>query len=116
MPYPLLLHAKHQGTDTVYQSFGQWVVPWRFQSLEEEYRALRAGVGLIDYSTQALIEAQGADRLSFLHNLLTNDIRRLAPGQGCQAALLTPNAKLIAELIVFADSTSVWLHCDATRA
>ena len=113
MPYPLLLHAKHQGTEVIYQPFGSWVVPWRFQSLEQEYRALRDAVGLIDYSTQALIQVEGADRVAFLHNLLSNDIKRLAPGQGCQAALLTPNAKLIAELLVLADPTAVWLMCDA---
>ena len=116
MSIPLLLHSKHAGETVTYRVFGPWVVPWRFHSPKEEYRALRTGIGLIDYSTQALIEVQGTDRLSFLHNLLTNDIKRLESGQGCRAALLTPNAKFIAELLILADSTSVWLLCDATRA
>ncbi len=116
MSYPLLLHAKHQGANVVYQPFGSWIVPWRFDSLEPEYRALRERVGLIDYSTQALIQVEGTDRVSFLHNLLSQDIKRLQSGQGCQAALLQSNAKLIAELVVLADPTSLWLLCDATRA
>ncbi len=116
MATTLLLHAKHHGTETLYQPFGPWIVPWRFTSLEAEYHALRTGVGLIDYSAQALIQVQGADRVSFLHNLLTNGIKRLTPGSGCQAALLTANAKLIAPLLVLADPDALWLLCDVERA
>ncbi len=115
MVMPLLLHGRHAGPHILYQPFGPWIVPWRFGSLEEEYLALRTGVGLIDDSTQALLEVQGADRTSFLHNLLTNDIKRLTPGTGCRSALLTPNAKLIAEFLVLVDPSSIWLLCDATR-
>jgi len=115
MSYPLLLHAKHHRSAT-YQPFGEWLVPWRFQSLEAEYQRIRSEVGLIDYSTQALIELRGADRVGFLHNLLTNDIKRLSPGTGCQAALLTASAKLIADLLVFAEPEALWLLGDANRA
>ena len=111
MPIPLLLHGKHDGS-VLYEPFGPWIVPWRFTSPEEEYATLRTTAGLVDYSTQALIELQGADRASFLQRLLTNDIARLVPGTGCYAALLDPSAKLIAPLIVFADPDALWLMCD----
>ncbi|MBI4003529.1 MAG: aminomethyl transferase family protein [Candidatus Omnitrophica bacterium] len=116
MPYPLLLHSKHCEAPVTYEPFGEWLVPWRFDSLETEYRALRTGAGLIDYSTQAIIEVRGADRADFLHNLLSNDIKRLTAGQGCRAALLTAGAKLLAELLVVADADTLWLLCDANRA
>ena len=126
MPIPLLLHGRHAGPDVVYQPFGPWIVPWRFQPAcpagavgrpaAAEYDALRAGVGLLDYSIQALIEVRGADRAAFLHQLLTNEIRRLAPGAGCQAALVTPSAKLIADLLVLADADALWLLCELPRA
>jgi len=116
MAYPLLLHSKHHDTGVTYEVLGDWVVPWRFGSFAAEYHTLHDGVGLIDYSTQALIEVQGADRVSFLHSLLTNDIKRLTPGTGCRAALLNPNATLIADCLVMADPSSLWLLCDANRA
>ena len=84
-------------------------------SIEEDYRALRTGVGLVDCATQALIEVTGADRAAFLHTLLTNDIKRLASGGGCLAALLTPSAKLVATLLVLADTEALWLLCDRPR-
>lgn len=116
MPYPLLLHSKHRGASVTYEPFGEWLVPWRFGSPDAEYRALRTGAGLIDYSTQALIEVRGPDRAGFLHNLLSSDIKRLTPGHGSQAALLTAGAKLLAELLVVADEDVLWLLCDANRA
>ncbi|MBI3084000.1 MAG: hypothetical protein HYY90_06510, partial [Candidatus Omnitrophica bacterium] len=87
----LLLHGRHTRDAVEYQPLGQWIVPWRFGSFEAEYEALRAGAGLIDFSTQALIEVRGRDRATFLNALLTNDIKRLSPGTGCRAALLDPS-------------------------
>lgn len=116
MPIPLLLHGTHRHPGIAYQTLGPWIVPWQFESVEEEYRALRARAGLIDYSTQALIEVGGSDRSDFLHRLLTNDIKRIRPGGGCLAALLTPSAKLISEMLVLADADSVWLLCDLQAA
>jgi folate-binding protein YgfZ len=116
MPIPLILHGKHSRSPIAYEPFGPWIVPWRFASFDEEYRALRAGAGLIDYSVLAAIEAQGQDRAAFLQNLLSNDVKRLAVGGGCQAALLTPEAKLIALLVVLADPASLWLLCPVERA
>ncbi|MBI3330610.1 MAG: aminomethyl transferase family protein [Candidatus Omnitrophica bacterium] len=116
MPPTLLLHGKHGGPAVRYEPLGEWLVPWRFGAFEDEYRALRAGAALIDYSTQALLECRGADRTSFLQRLLTNDLMRLSPGSGCRAALLTPSAKLLAELLVLADAEALWLLCDLPRA
>lgn len=112
MAVTLLLHGRHMGPTVRYEPLGPWIVPWRFHAFEEEYAALRSGAGLIDYSTQAVLECRGADRTEFLQRLLTNDVARLSPGAGCQAALLTPSAKLIAAMLVLADPDALWLVCD----
>ena len=119
MPIPLLLHGTHQrppAPPVLYEPFGPWIVPWRFGSIETEYAALRHGAGLIDSSTQAQVECRGADRISFLHRLLTNDIARLTPGTGCPAALLTASAKLTAPLLVLCEAETTWLLCDLPLA
>ena len=116
MPLTLLLHGRHADFPVLYQPFGSWIVPWRFGPTEEAYQSLRHGVGLVDDSTQALIEIRGADRVRFLQAIVTNDVKRLTPHTGCRAALLDPHAKCLAELIVLADPDALWLLCDLERA
>ena len=115
MNLTLLLHGKH-GPAVTYEPCGLWLVPWRFADAEAEYRALRVSTGLLDYSTQALIEVRGSDRADFLQRLLTNDIARLTSGSGCRAALLDASARLLADLVVLADPDALWLLCELTRA
>jgi len=67
----------------------------------EEYAAVRHGAGVIDLGARGRIVVRGADRKTFLHALLTNDIALLAPGTGCYAALLTPQGRMIADMQVF---------------
>jgi folate-binding protein YgfZ len=116
MADPLLLHGPAHGPDIRYEAVGGWLMPHSFSSPQQEYTALRRTAGLIDLSLLAWIEAGGPDRIEWLQRLLTNDLASLAPGTGCQAALLAPNAWLIAQLLVLADEDRLWLLCDAHRA
>jgi glycine cleavage system aminomethyltransferase T len=47
-----------------------------------------------------LLIVAGKDAAHFLHNLLTANIETLKPGQMRPAALLTPQGKIIAEMLV----------------
>jgi glycine cleavage system aminomethyltransferase T len=87
-----------------------------FSGVEAEYAALRDRAGLLDWSTHVLVEIEGRDRVDFLHRILTNDIKRLRPGHGVRAALVTANGKLVAELVVLAEADRHRLIVDATRA
>jgi folate-binding Fe-S cluster repair protein YgfZ len=49
-----------------------------------EYAAVRQGVGLIDRSDADVLEVTGRDRVTFLHAMLSNDIKALA-GAGVPA-------------------------------
>jgi folate-binding protein YgfZ len=66
-----------------------------------EYLATRRGAGMIDLGTRGRVAVRGADRKTFLHALLTNDIALLSAGTGCYAALLTPQGRMIADMNVF---------------
>jgi tRNA-modifying protein YgfZ len=46
------------------------------------------------------LAVRGPDASDFVQRLLSNDVAALAPGQGCDALLLTPKARLIASLRV----------------
>jgi len=66
----------------------------------DQYTAAHERAVLIDRSAQGKIALTGADRASFLHALLTNDVARLAAGTGTYAAYLTPQGRMISDMRV----------------
>ncbi|HVA47166.1 MAG TPA: glycine cleavage T C-terminal barrel domain-containing protein [Pirellulales bacterium] len=58
------------------------------QTFEQQYQALTEAAGLVDFTHRTRIEVTGDDRAGFLHNLSTNDVKRLQPDSGCEAFLL----------------------------
>src|SRR5262245_63319474 len=67
-----------------------------------EYEAVRNAVGLIDHDDAGVLEVTGRDRASFLHAMLSNDIKALAPGRGCAASFLDVHGKVQVLLLVWA--------------
>ena len=68
-----------------------------------EDAAVRERAGLIDRRDWGVVEATGRDRASFLHALLSNDVKALGPGQGCAATLLDVHGKVQVMLGALAD-------------
>jgi folate-binding protein YgfZ len=66
----------------------------------DHYEALHDGTGLLDRRTRGRLLLTGADRKSYLQGLLTNDIAALSAGQGCYAALLTAQGRMLSDMRV----------------
>ena len=69
-------------------------------ALSPSYVAARNRAGLIARNP-GLIVVSGRDRASYLQGLLTNDVVALTPGQGCYAAYLTAQGRMISDLRVY---------------
>src|SRR2546429_47319 len=67
----------------------------------EEYALVRRQVGLLDRTDFGVLELTGRDRASFLHALVSNEIKALGPGQGCAATLLDVHGKVQVLLFVW---------------
>jgi folate-binding protein YgfZ len=67
----------------------------------DAYAAARHRAALLDRSDRGRLVVSGKDRASYLQGLLTNDIAALKAGQGCYAAYLTPQGRMIADLFVY---------------
>ena len=67
----------------------------------EETAAARAAVGVAEPPAPVLLRAAGADGVSFLHRLLSCDVRSLAPGAGTEGLLLTAKGKVTASFSLF---------------
>src|SRR5258706_14090277 len=65
------------------------------------YDAARHRAAFLDRNHLGRIVVSGADRASYLQGLLTNDVVALKAGQGCYAAYLTAQGRMIADLHVY---------------
>lgn len=81
-----------------------------------EIEAARGGAVLVDLSGRGRIELTGEDRVSFLHSQTTNDIKRLMPGEGCYAAILTPKGRIVADMTVLCLPDRLLLDCENQAA
>ena len=80
------------------------------------YRALRDGAAVAERADRGLIAVRGDDRAGFLQGLLTNDVEALADGDGCYAAWLTPQGRMLADLDVLHAGDALLLDVDAAAA
>ena len=78
------------------------ILPERFSDFEKEYRAARQSVALFDTNWHAIFLLTGQDRMQYLHNTSSADIKSLAEGRGILALLLNPQGHILAELEVYA--------------
>ena len=74
------------------------------------YEALASGAGVVDFGDRTLIELTGDDRKRFLHNLSTNEFSSLPLQAGCEAFLTNVQGKILAHVLVFAESESLILE------
>jgi folate-binding protein YgfZ len=69
-----------------------------------------------DLTGRGAILLTGKDRASFLHGLVTNDVKELTPGTGCAAAFLTPKGKLLADCVVLCEEDRLEIDCEPSLA
>ena len=65
------------------------------------YQAAHGRAATIDRSDRGRIVVSGRDRAAYLQGLLTNDIVALKSGEGCYAAYLTPQGRMIADVFAY---------------
>src|SRR2546421_5306004 len=109
-PSPFVALARARGA--ALQSYGGHELAETFGDPIEECASVRSAAGLFDLSFRAGLSFTGADRTTFLHNLLSNDVAGLRPGAGCYATLLTRESKVVADTYVFCGNDSIRLELD----
>src|SRR5512147_898117 len=81
----------------------------------DHYRALHEAAGVCERREAAFIGATGKDRLGYLHAMFTNDIAALTPGRGCYSAYLTPQGRMIADMVVLELGDLALVRLDAAK-
>ncbi|HWM89921.1 MAG TPA: glycine cleavage T C-terminal barrel domain-containing protein [Thermoanaerobaculia bacterium] len=80
--------------------------------IEEEYRALREGAGITELSWRGGLELLGPDRLRFLHNYVTCDVKGLAPGMGAYGFFTSPQGRILSDAVLLAQEDRLWVEVD----
>jgi glycine cleavage system aminomethyltransferase T len=81
-----------------------WLLPAHFGDPVAEYHAVRNHVGILDLCQRNILRFTGYDRISFLRDRISNDLKALTPGQGLHTAFLDGNGKIIADARIFCSS------------
>jgi len=66
--------------------------------MTEGYDALRQGAAWLDLDSRGRIVARGRDRARLLHNITSNEVKKMVPGDSCYAFLLNPQGRIQADL------------------
>jgi folate-binding protein YgfZ len=80
----------------------------------EGYRALTTAAGVVRRGDRGVLSVTGADRLTWLQGLLTNDVAALPVGGICAAAYLTPQGRMITDMRVINESGRTLLDVPAS--
>jgi folate-binding protein YgfZ len=78
-----------------------------YGSVTAEYDALQTRTVVFDRSHRGRVRVSGPKAAEMVAGLVTNDVIGLAPGQGCYAAALTAKGKVVADLRIFVEESSV---------
>ena len=84
-------------------------IPWHYGDPHAEQRRLVDGVGAVDLSNRGVIRVRGSDRLSWLHDLTTQHLLKLTPGQSTLALILDPHGHVEHELHLVDTGESTWI-------
>lgn len=109
------LYDLHKALGASFAEYAGWELPERFGDPLEEYQAVRRQVGILDLSFRGKLRLAGPDRVRFLQGMVTNDVKALKDGEGCYAALLTPQGKLLADLVIYALPEAFLMDVDVRR-
>jgi len=89
---------------------------WHFGEPVKEQRALEAGKAFADLSHLPAITISGADRLTWIHSLCTQDVENLQPGKWKSGYILDPQGHLEFPLLIVDDGDSLYLFTEIVSA
>ena len=75
----------------------------------------KAGRSWLHLTQRAIISLAGPDRVAFLQNIVTADLKRLTPEHSLWSALLTPQGQFRFDFFLIDLGDSIWIDCEAAQ-
>lgn len=95
------LFSAHQKLGAKLTDFGGWEMPVQYTSITEEHLAVRKAAGIFDISHMGEVAVCGTGAEAFLNRTLTNDIRKLTPGQGQYTLMCNEQGGVVDDLYAY---------------
>ena len=86
---------------------------WHFGEPNHEQRALAAGTGFADLSHRAVLTVTGADRLTWMNDLATQEFAKLQVGQWVESLMLDAQGHITQQFFAVDDGQTLWLHTES---
>ncbi|HEY1717405.1 MAG TPA: glycine cleavage system aminomethyltransferase GcvT [Verrucomicrobiae bacterium] len=110
------LFSAHQKLGAKLIDFGGWEMPVQYTSITDEHLAVRNAAGIFDISHMGEVTVSGAGAEEFLNHTLTNDLRKLASGEGQYTLMCNERGGVIDDLYAYKLSEAVYfLIINASR-
>ncbi|RKH08754.1 aminomethyl transferase family protein [Corallococcus sp. CA047B] len=94
---PLSLHFVHEQVGARFISVGGREVVAGYGDVGAEYGAARDAVALHDASYREILRITGEDRASFLHGMVTQEVKNLPVGSAAYAAFITVKGAMVGD-------------------
>ncbi|MEM1060116.1 MAG: glycine cleavage system aminomethyltransferase GcvT [Verrucomicrobiota bacterium] len=95
------LRPEHEKLGARLVAFGGWRMPVQYGSILEEHQAVREAAGLFDISHMGEVVVRGPNAGAVLNRLLTNNVDKLAVGQGQYTLMLNADGGVIDDLLLY---------------
>ena len=110
------LFSAHEKLGARLIDFGGWEMPVQYTGITDAHLAVRNAAGVFDISHMGEVTVSGAGAADFLNSILTNDIRKLAPGLGQYTLMCNERGGTIDDLYAYQLSEGVYfLIINASR-
>lgn len=85
---------------------------WHFGEPVKEQRALENGKAFANLGHLPALSITGADRLTWIHSLCTQDVEKLAPGEWKSGYILDPQGHVEFPLLLIDDGTTLYIFTE----
>ena len=96
-----VLYPAHHALRAKFATFGGWEMPLYYTSILREHQAVRTACGLFDVSHLGQLEVVGPAAESFLQQVMTQDLSRLADGQAAYMPMCNEQGGILDEMIIY---------------
>lgn len=103
------LYDKHVSAGGKIVPFAGYLLPVEYQGVIAEHKTVRTSAGLFDVSHMGEATLKGADALSNLNRLLTNDFTSMKDGQARYSPMCYDNGGTVDDLLVYRFSENSYM-------